>query len=129
MGCAVPPCLVNLQKDCPPSGSCTLQQSGNAANVCYANGVKYRSTETGSAQVLTVTKPGGAVCFTVTVDGQAMVVYRNGAGATVATAAPDGARGFIFTCPGCGTYTAVNGCQLPGNDDTLGASCTMGSCM
>ena len=128
-GCPVPPCLVNLQKDCPPSGACVLQQSGNTANVCYANGVKYLETVTGDVQVLTVTKPGGGTCFTVTIpaDGTT-VVYRNAAGATVATAYADPTTGVRIDCPGCGTFTTTNGCQLPGNDDSIGASCTMGAC-
>lgn len=72
--CKFPECLVNLAKECTPSGSCTVQADGtNGMNICHENGVKQIAV----TKINPAPKPATAsitmkkdnkVCYIITLD-------------------------------------------------------------
>jgi hypothetical protein len=138
------PCIANIDNECRAMGAC-MEQTGllGTNNRCYANGVKIiNDVMIGLMPSLTTTqkKPDGSICFTMTgtLSGQsATLVWKNAAGATVATGTYDtmsmkakimcGAQSYDAT-PGDACASKLNLPTLPGMTAPP-SSCTRGTCM
>jgi hypothetical protein len=155
--CPLPPCLAALVEGCPTTGSCTTQPaaSGSGSAQCYAGGVKVNILVAPPLTIARVGRPDGSLCYSVEGraraapdqngdgGGEAMLVYRDPAGSSVASgiaAAPDhdGGSGsdIIVTCAAGGTPVVVPRPCVPagaalgallGADARTGA-CTAGPC-
>ena len=120
--CSIP-CLAAISDDCVPRGACTADIIGVTGTICYENGVK---VVTGIVRADPVTsgmsykKIDGSACFSIETTGnlaamEAMLTYKDAAGATVATAVYDASiKKFILTCDGANhVLSSSSGCATP----------------
>jgi hypothetical protein len=137
------PCIVEISKDCVPTGACLEQSSGLfASNKCYANGVKVISTAVLANPPVysSVYKKDGNVCYTLDAElaaNGATLKWKNPAGAVVATGTIDSTKNEATVTCGGQTYdsAATAACagtlslpSLPGIPGGSATTCTMGAC-
>jgi hypothetical protein len=117
--CTWPSCVTDLLATCVPSGKCTAQvdRVTGDSTWCYANGVKVRSTVTGTS--LEVCENGNAVSYSIEehlqfVRGVPEVAFtiKDGLGTTAATGASDSA-GITVACDTGPTFVLPASCGLP----------------
>jgi hypothetical protein len=141
--CSLPSCYTALISTCIPGGTCVEQMGfttsppiSTTTNLCYGNGVKVLTSTvmtgtTPGTPVTTVTN-GGTLCYSYEMplsqagENSATMVFKNAAGAIVATNATNGvARTVTITCTG-GSPVVVSLDCFPSTDG--GTPCTQGTC-
>jgi hypothetical protein len=112
--CVVPACLDEVAHACLPTGICRNEAASGSTTSCYANGVTIRKqVETDGSTVVTVTKADGKTdCWSIeqrldaTAAPSLALVFRNGAGAQIATGSRDDqGKQLTITCDGRAAQT------------------------
>jgi len=105
-----PLCLATLMENCLVSGACTIVETADSRVMTFASGVVQSTTIDSATQRQTsrvTTTDGTTTCYTVEWPagpaGGATIVWRNPAGATVATGIINISQFIDVTCAGDGT--------------------------
>ncbi len=140
-GCSCLATVVGAMENCQPSGTCVEQLVGTTAvNVCYSNGVKLQvstSSVATDAMSMTMTAKKGSVCYSVVMNqvsaDNMSAIFKNAAGATIATLGTNADGQETVTCPGGASVVMADACdpQLSSAGTATNpptTDCTQGTC-
>ena len=142
-GC-YPACLATLTASCPSTGGCVAaaDSSPSTSDLCFANGVTVQTVAyqkpNGPTTTNTVKASGGALCYTLEIDGAGAspiaynYTWKDPSGAVVATAAvnPSAPTNVFITC-GSMSYmvdTAATRCAGQELAPPAPSTCASGAC-
>jgi hypothetical protein len=136
--------VLELQQSCAPAGTCVFSTDAGTSTFCYGNGTRGYLMQTSTLTTIRETTSGGADCYTELITtppdgGLSMAtgyVFKDGTGATIATATVDAQRNLTFMCggqtwPPAGCRTDGGSGGTSGNSGTgggLSGPCTPGAC-
>ena len=142
-GC-YPACLENLTAPCPLAASCVAQASSAplGSNLCFAGGVTLQSvpvsTTSGTMTTSTVKASGGALCYTLEIDGVGLApiayVYNwkdaGGTEVAIGTVNPSAPEMMVITCGSTTTTVDTGAAACAGQTLTppSASSCLTGVC-
>ena len=142
-GC-YPACLATLTASCPPTGGCiaAAASSPSTSDLCFANGVTVQSVAyqkpSGPTTTDTVKASGGALCYTLEIDGAGVspiaynYTWKDASGTVVATAGvnPNDPTKVFITCGSMSYVVDTTATQCAGQElaPPAPSNCSSGAC-